>query len=154
MRRETIGKVILITIFLITFWFSSKPATESSGQSGRALVNLRIISNEDMTLKTERYNKLSHIIRKTAHFSLYFIAGIGAFLATGGNIGKSIFIVFALAGIDEFHQHFVPGRGAQFKDVLLDTSGGTTAITILKLMEYSFRIERFRYRKRFGFSKL
>ncbi|MCS5423143.1 MULTISPECIES: VanZ family protein [Psychrilyobacter] len=137
MKRETTGKIILIMVFLTTFWFSSKPATESAGQSGKVLINLRLVTEEDVALKTKKYRVLSRGIRKIAHFSLYFIGGIGAFLATG-SLKKSLLIVFILGGIDEFHQHFVPGRGAQFTDVLIDTLGGSAGAIAIKFREYKF----------------
>ena len=33
-------------------------------------------------------------------------------------------IVFALGGLDEYHQSLVPGRNATFGDTLADTVGG------------------------------
>lgn len=38
-----------------------------------------------------------------------------------------ILIVAGYASLDEFHQRFVPGRGAAVSDVLLDTTGGAAA---------------------------
>ena len=134
MKKETIGILLVIIMNLTTFWFSSKPAIESRKQSDEILIELKIISQND-TVKFIKTNHITtHIIRKTAHFTLYFIEGVGMFLATGGNIFKSIFILFLMAGIDETHQYFVPGRGSQFSDVLLDTLGGSIAIIILKLI--------------------
>ena len=42
-----------------------------------------------------------------------------------------ILMVFLYACSDEFHQAFVPGRGPAFRDVLVDTSGGLTALLII-----------------------
>jgi VanZ family protein len=134
MKKQTVGKIILITIFFITFWFSSKPATESAGQSGKVLIKMKLVTKEDVVLRTKKYLILSKGIRKVAHFSLYFLGGVGIFLATG-SLKKSILIVFTLGGIDEFHQYFVPGRGAQFTDVLIDTLGGTIGIFGVKISE-------------------
>lgn len=124
MTKESIGKIILLTVFLTTFWFSSKPADISRGQSRGLLVKIKIVTIEDMISKSPRYIFWSRSIRKLAHFGLYAIAGVGAFLATG-DIKRSILIVFFMGSIDELHQYFVPGRGAQVSDVLLDTFGGT-----------------------------
>lgn len=145
MKRETIGKIILITILLTTFWFSSKPANESAGQSGKVLINLRLVSVEDVALETKKYLILSMGIRKLAHFSLYFLAGVGAFLATG-SLRKSLLIVFILGGIDEFHQYFVPGRGAQFTDVLIDTLGGSVGAIGVKMRDYRLLMKKMNFR--------
>jgi len=141
MKKETIGKIILVIVFIAAFWFSSKPANESAGQSRKVLVKMRLVTKEDVALKTKKYLILSTGIRKTAHFSLYFLGGIGVFLATG-SLKKSILIVFILGGIDEFHQYFVPGRGAQFTDVLIDTLGGTTGAVVVKLGKYRSLIKK------------
>ena len=131
MKRQTIGKIILISIFFITFWFSSKPGNESASQSGKTLIALRLVTKKDVALKTKKYLIMSKIIRKTAHFSLYFLGGIGIFLITG-SLKKSIFIVFILGGLDELHQYFVPGRGAQVRDVFIDSLGGILGASTIK----------------------
>ena len=51
----------------------------------------------------------------------------------------SLIIVFGYACSDEFHQLFVEGRSGQFKDVLIDTSGGIfgSLLAILKSKIFS-----------------
>jgi len=74
-------------------------------------------------------------IRKCAHLFEYFVFGL-LLLRTirNGRPGfritwalAAILIVFAYACVDELHQSFVPGRGVEFGDVLLDTAAGTFA---------------------------
>ena len=74
-------------------------------------------------------------IRKCAHVFEYFVFGL-LLLRTirNGRQGfritwalAAILIVFAYACVDELHQSFVPGRGVEFADVLLDTAAGTLA---------------------------
>ena len=74
-------------------------------------------------------------IRKCAHVGEYFVFGL-LLLRTirNGRPGfritwalAAILIVFAYACVDELHQSFVPGRGVEFADVLLDTAAGTVA---------------------------
>ena len=43
----------------------------------------------------------------------------------------AVLTVFTVAGADEFHQAFEPGRGSSFHDVILDTMGGTLAVLVL-----------------------
>jgi len=144
MNRVLTGKVILLLVFITTFWFSSKPANISSEQSKGTLVRLKIITTEDILHRTPKYLFWSSGIRKLAHFGLYAIAGIGAFMATG-DMKKSILIVFFMGSFDEIHQYFIPGRGAQLKDVLLDTLGGTTGAVftsfILGVREQGYRVK-------------
>jgi VanZ family protein len=85
---------------------------------------------------------LHHLIRKCAHFTEYFILSLLILRAVrAGEKGwhlrwalATVLIVFCYAGLDEFHQSFVPGRGAAFTDVLIDTSGGIAAQLIASLV--------------------
>ena len=47
--------------------------------------------------------------------------------------GLALAIVFLYAASDELHQVFVPLRTAQVSDVMIDTSGGATALLLLWL---------------------
>src|SRR5690606_6415601 len=83
--------------------------------------------------------QLNHIIRKLAHFSIYFILGALVYraLIKSGYDKKTCLVSFlicvAYAISDEFHQLFVPGRGCQAKDVLIDSAGSLIAIVLSKL---------------------
>jgi VanZ family protein len=78
---------------------------------------------------------MHHIIRKCAHFTEYFIFSL--LILRGFRAGEkgtrlrwallTILIVAGYASLDEFHQSFVPGRTPAVTDVLIDTTGGTTA---------------------------
>ncbi len=75
---------------------------------------------------------IHHIIRKCGHLTEYFILGwlvLRAIRAGRRDMRlawalATIGIVAAYASSDEFHQSFVPGRGASIYDVMLDTTGG------------------------------
>jgi VanZ family protein len=47
----------------------------------------------------------------------------------------AIMFVFLYACSDEIHQHFVDGRVAAFKDVLIDTAGGICSCLIVSIMD-------------------
>jgi len=83
-----------------------------------------------------------HYIRKSAHFTEYFILSL-LFLRgiRGENRGTrlawallAIALVACYAALDEFHQSFVPGRVAAVGDVMIDTSGGIAAQAIAALV--------------------
>ena len=90
-----------------------------------------------------------HPLRKLAHLLEYGILGLlfaGSFMPvmreyrTEGGVGRKLyvfcnFLVFILAGFDELHQYFVPGRYASVWDVLLDTFGSTLFCFILYLIK-------------------
>jgi VanZ family protein len=78
---------------------------------------------------------LHYLIRKCAHFTEYFILSL--LILRGIRSGETgwhlrwavttVLIVAGYAALDEYHQSFVPGRGAAFTDVLIDASGGIAA---------------------------
>lgn len=84
---------------------------------------------------------LIFLVRKTAHFTEYAILG-SLFFINLRNTPKDLIkrplvmsILFSLlyACTDELHQIFVPGRSAQFRDVLIDTLGASFGIAITYL---------------------
>ncbi len=84
---------------------------------------------------------LNHIVRKTAHFLLYFILGIlaGDALRRSGVEGYwwvilTLGICLLYAGTDELHQLLVPGRGGQLTDVLIDGTGAAIGIGLYWLV--------------------
>ena len=89
-----------------------------------------------------------HPLRKIAHLLEYGVQGsllAGSFLPVmgyyrkSGGKGRRLYIactvfVFILAGFDELHQYFVPGRYASVWDVLLDTFGSALFCFVLFLI--------------------
>jgi VanZ family protein len=86
--------------------------------------------------------QIHFVIRKCMHFAEYFIFSL--LVLRGIRAGRkenhlawalfAIALVFAYASLDEWHQRFVPGRTSSFRDVLIDTSGGTAAQLIAALL--------------------
>lgn len=73
---------------------------------------------------------LNRLIRKKAHFYAYLILGfliMGAVRRSGTYGFRAIIITLLICSLyavsDEFHQLFVPGRGAQIRDVFIDIAG-------------------------------
>lgn len=137
-----LGFVPLFIIFVIVFWFSSNNADDSSMQSGRVVSFIRDLffpslkdmeSPRDFELVTEI---LTVIVRKGAHFTIYLCMGISAF---GGlwfmqkrklRYSLAVGICFLYAISDEIHQHFVPGRSCEARDVIIDTCGAALGALI------------------------
>ena len=76
-----------------------------------------------------------HIVRKNAHFFIYLVLGFLVAYALGKigvkgyrMIGLSLLVCVLYAISDEVHQLFVSGRGAQVKDVLIDSAGATVGV--------------------------
>jgi len=82
--------------------------------------------------------EIHHLIRKGGHVFEYFVFALLLLYAIRGGRREwrwswaliTILCVAIYAGADEFHQRFVPGRGASVWDALLDTSAGTLAILV------------------------
>jgi VanZ family protein len=78
-------------------------------------------------------------VRKCAHMCeyafLFFLARRALLLTPPRLYGTSglwpLALCFFYAMTDEFHQLFVPGRSAQFNDVLIDTTGATICWLII-----------------------
>lgn len=145
-RRDTLVKVknikriiylILVIIWMIVvFSFSNQNGTKSQGSSD--IITNKIIEISDdyfaLDIKSSE-NTISFIVRKLAHFSIYFLGGIliynfiNTFL-----INKKYIIIFSIilgvvyACTDELHQLFIDGRSAQMMDVFIDSCGLALAI--------------------------
>ena len=139
---------LLIFQMLFIFIMSSLGHTSSDAQSNifvdfiaQNFPHVRHgLENNLISLST-----LIFLVRKTAHFTEYAILGSLFFLnlkswqrsknSTSMNILLSLIFSFLYACTDELHQIFVPGRSAQFRDVLIDTLGASfgTLITYLTI---------------------
>jgi len=108
-----------IVWMLIIFYFSAQPVLHASDNQTQDFV-----------------------IKKSAHFTEYGILAILIFFASLKTIALSkknlillsLGLTFLYASSDELHQRFVPGRQSAFRDVLIDTTGGLTALALVFYM--------------------
>jgi VanZ family protein len=85
---------------------------------------------------------IHHLIRKGGHvfeYALFSLLVLRGFRAGHKGwrwtwAGWTILIVACYALLDEFHQLFVPGRGASVWDSALDTAAGATALLLAWLV--------------------
>lgn len=133
-KQVCVHLLILLALFLLTWWFSGQDGTRSQSLSDGLL-----ILDPDSPL----YPAASFVIRKGAHFFLYFLYGLDLF-ALSGVLGLRLLpqkLTFALvllacfAGIDEIHQCFIPGRAGRIDDVLLDVCGGLCGCLVFWLFK-------------------
>ena len=142
--KKIILIILAIICFGVIFAFSNQNSSESLGLSNKLIIktyetihNCTLNSSEQKKI-IKKYN---YIVRKSAHFTIYFILGIIIIqLLSCFNIKNkykliiiSIIICFSYALTDEFHQSFV-GRSARFIDVCIDTSGATISIILNYLL--------------------
>jgi len=133
-------KWVVVWMVLI-FCFSHQPAQESSKLS-REVTEVVVHTVErvvpDVSLDARRVHLL---VRKNGHFFAYMLLGVLVLdaLSKSGIGGKRAlglaFVVCVLyAASDEFHQAFVPGRGALVADVLLDSAGAAVGLGLYLLV--------------------
>ena len=136
-RRKIISWLAVILWLILIFILSAQPVHKSNGLSKgiaeKIIKNIEKIS-PDKDISLGRFN---HYLRKTAHFFAYMILGILVInvlklIGVGGKkrIALALLICIIYAITDEFHQLFVPGRGAQVKDVIIDSIGALVGIGI------------------------
>ena len=96
--------------------------------------------------KQEKIRSVNGVVRKYAHFILFFILGVVLFITLLVSFKfKSIWrlwtvclVVCALyAAFDEVHQLLVDGRGAQVKDVAIDFAGSFTGSGLIIFTYYN-----------------
>ncbi len=145
------GRITVLLVFILVqtafIWTNSVLSQESSGQMSGELTSLI----KDMLGLRERVSDefLHHIIRKTAHFTEFFILGalytmIRACLPVKIRSALLIFPAFATlatAVTDEFIQSFT-NRGSSVSDVVLDFCGALCAIIIFELVIYLYRTNK------------
>lgn len=134
---------------LATFYFSSQNREASSSLSMGILSWL--LSRFPFLSAHFPLGQLHNFIRKLAHFTLYFILGCGlsGLYTYQDRVPRTPAVIATAAlyaALDEFHQHFILGRGPQLSDVLLDTCGaacGCGAVSLFFLiLERRNRVRR------------
>jgi VanZ family protein len=134
-------KFWLPVLIWMTLIFSASADSHSSQHSSRFVEPLLRWLFPQMP--QAQIEAIHHIFRKCAHLAEYSILALLLWRAIRkpekGNprpwnwteAGLALSIVFLYAASDELHQVFVPTRTAQVSDVLIDTSGGATALFAL-----------------------
>jgi len=116
---------ILISVFS-THYFSGE-------QTGHVIIPILRWLFPSATLHTLR---LLHFgIRKAAHITEFGVFSIAVFHGVRGDRCGwrpewaliTLLIAVSYAGLDEWHQSFVPVREARFRDVLIDSTGALLA---------------------------
>jgi len=160
-------RYIIISFIFLIFWvgiilfFGTRNPEESSNQTNFVYNVIKSIDNVfdfsdtkwfreiEVFLKKlwlrDQYADSIALIRKSAHFGIYFILGLFSWLF--GYLCSKKFLIGTLLGIslpaliaviDEYSQEFV-GRGPSLYDVLIDISGAVFA-NIIILVIYIFYI--------------
>ena len=144
----------LLTVLLTGFIFSNslKTAGESHAQSSRVMDLVRPILvprfiNGETEEETEE--KLSYVVRKTAHFVEFGALGtcVGGSFASLSVVRKRKYLIapgvlcVAIACCDEIIQSFT-GRTNSLKDVVLDSCGSICGLIFVACVDWLLKQRR------------
>lgn len=140
----SISKILSWTV--VIFWMIlifnlSSQVAQQSNQLSTEITEIivktfeRIVPQADLDIY-----KLNNLVRKSTHFFTYLIFGlfvINALIRSGvygyRSIGLALLICVLYVISDEVHQLFVPGRGGEVKDVIIDSAGAIVGIGLYLL---------------------
>ncbi len=144
---SSLTTVILIGLMIFIFFLSHETAESSSETSGEIIRLAASIFHPDFdelpeNKQAEIIKDLQFIFRKAAHFTLYFLLGLFAFLsvivyknlplAARSAISLGICLLYGIS--DEIHQLFISGRSGEIRDVCIDFLGSLLSVTILYII--------------------
>ena len=141
--KKRIIKIILVVVWmLIIFLFSNQDASKSSNLSDSFIYKIvsifrsKDISDEKMELIISNN---TFIVRKAAHFFVYFVLGILVYLLlkefkVNNIVIYSLLICYLYAVSAEFHQFFIPGRSMEFRDTIIDGCGSFIGICFSRIL--------------------
>lgn len=135
--------ILLISWMILIFWFSNQGGNISSEMSD-GVVSKIIFAVEKIGNISLNYEFFVFLVRKLAHFSLYFVLGILWMLllkeyriSLSKEFVYAILFCFLYACSDEFHQLFVPGRSGNLIDATIDLFGSLCSIFLISLFRRS-----------------
>lgn len=134
---------ILVLLWMLLIFNLSSQVAEESNKLSKGVTEVVVQTVEKVVPQKQLDpNTFNHIVRKNAHFFAYLLLGIlviNAFRRSGYRERKffllALVICFLYAVSDEVHQLFVPGRGGQVKDVLLDSIGAAVGVVLYGLLK-------------------
>ncbi len=146
-----------IVVMYLIFSFSSQDGVSSARLS--RMVSEKVVVTADQVLEkgwsaeqiAAYTEQIHYYVRKTAHVTEYFvlavtvafplyvygIRGLWLVLLAGG-------FCVSFAGLDEYHQSFVAGRGPSARDVAVDSIGILPGILLVRIVGFIGRKTIFR----------
>lgn len=143
--KKIISVILLILWIYMVFNFSNQKGSGSSNLSKKVsgtIIDILDINNKiSQEEKEEKIKTIEPVIRKLAHYAIYILGGILIIncMHVYEIYNKKEIIYSAIIGIvyaisDEIHQLFINGRSGKIEDVIIDTIGILTGITIYLLI--------------------
>lgn len=141
MNRKRISWLLLILWMAFIFYLSHQPVEVSNNLSKGITEKVVEIVEKVSPDKSFDLSRANHLIRKNAHFFAYLLLGVlvSNALRSSGFLGYKavalallICVLYAIS--DEIHQLYVPGRGGQLKDVVIDGLGSMVGIAVFEII--------------------
>ncbi|MDD3368462.1 MAG: VanZ family protein [Lachnospiraceae bacterium] len=157
MLLKPLSFVPALLVMYMIFTFSAQDGNMSSSLSLRASTKIvtTIDTVFDMELDADQLNhSVTHIhpyVRKLAHVTEYFILAVSVSfpLYVYGIRGFALVLLsgafcVVFAGLDEYHQSFVAGRGPSVRDVGIDSIGIFIGIILTRIVGWTGRMTIFK----------
>jgi len=144
--------ILLIIWMIVIFMFSQDSAVSSSEKSDKvASTIVNIISDITHSDNIEYYiDNIIVFVRKTAHFLEYLVLGVLLVNVLKDHreltFGVCLFATLFCLGYaitDEVHQLFVSERSCRILDILIDTLGSFTGISLYYLIKHKKLNEKY-----------
>lgn len=146
-----------IVVMYLIFSLSAQDGASSAELSRR--ISHKVVVMADETLDREwseaqiQYytERIHYYVRKTAHVTEYFVLAVTVAFPLYVYGIRGLWLVFfagifcvAFAGLDEYHQSFVAGRGPSIRDVAIDSIGVLPGILLVRIVGFIGRKTIFR----------
>ncbi len=146
-----------ILVMYLIFTFSSQDGASSARLS--LAVSRKVVAMADEVLEKDwdaqqiaHYTERIHYyVRKTAHVTEYFVLAVTVAFPLYVYGVRGLRLVFfagifcvSFAGLDEYHQSFVAGRGPSVRDVAIDSIGVLPGIILVRIVGFIGRKTIFR----------
>ena len=141
---------IVVLLWMLLIFLSSAQVADTSNELSMGITRAIIEVVEKFNFGSSfDISGLNYLLRKSTHFFAYFVLGILVLHALSKSKVDGLFalvLAFSICALyavsDEVHQLFVPGRGGQLTDVMIDSAGAAVGI-ILYFVMGSIRAKRF-----------
>lgn len=146
-----------VAVMYLIFSFSAQDGTQSAVMSRK--LSHKIVVAADRVLDKEwdeaqirfQTERIHYYVRKLAHVTEYFVLAVTvAFPLYVYKVrGRWLMLLagafcVAFAGLDEYHQSFVAGRGPSVRDVAIDSIGILPGIILVRIVGFIGRKTIFR----------
>ena len=146
---KIVSFLAMLLIMLVIFLFSAQSVEQSSKMSREIAEQILNFFKTVFPIihSHTKFNAFHILLRKAAHFTLYFLLGMLCTNALRRNglrhlpsISLSFLFCVLFAFSDEGHQLFVHGRGAQLRDVGIDSLGSAAGIMAYLILSGFWRL--------------